>query len=82
VPPGNLNFSTLSHPRRERLEPAKARDFIVHVVEAYRRAASWSVLICPKFSGDAKFVRLLDQATDIVTNDFTQDFINHRAYGS
>jgi len=31
----------------------------------------------PKFSGDAKFVRLLDGATDIVTNDFTQDFIDH-----
>jgi hypothetical protein len=35
-------------------------------------------MICPKFSGDAKFVRLLDQATDIVTNDFTQEFIDHR----
>jgi hypothetical protein len=33
---------------------------------------------CPKFSGDAKFVRLLDQATDIVTNDLTQHFIDHR----
>src|SRR5262249_53083538 len=33
---------------------------------------------CPQFSGDAKSVRLLDQATDIVTNDLTQDFIDHR----
>jgi hypothetical protein len=39
---------------------------------------SWSALICPKFSGDAKLVRLLDQATDIVTNDLTQNFIDHR----
>jgi len=44
----------------------------------HRYCLSWSALICPEFSGDAKFVRLLDQATDIVTNDFTRDFIDHR----
>jgi hypothetical protein len=44
----------------------------------YRYCLSWSALICPKFSGDAKFVRLLGQAADIVTNDFTQGFIDHR----
>jgi len=44
----------------------------------HRYCLSWSALICPKFSGDAKLVRFLDQATDIVTNDLTQDFIDHR----
>ena len=48
-----------------------------HAAKYENIALSWSVLICPKFSGDAKFVRLQDQATDIVTNDFTQDFIDH-----
>jgi hypothetical protein len=45
---------------------------------AHRYCLSWSILFCPKFRRDAKLVRLLDQATDIVTNDFTQDFISHR----
>jgi len=47
-------------------------------IKHHRYCLSWSALICPKFGRDAKFVRLLDQATDIVTNDFTQDFIDHR----
>jgi hypothetical protein len=32
----------------------------------------------PKHGINAEFMRLLDQATDIVTDDFAEDFVDHR----